>query len=269
MPDQEQMNTPDTPGSDNGAAEPNVGSGQEAVFKKIIDYVDARISAGESKEEVTEDVAAKLGWTPDQLIETINTASKDGDVGRGVLQATATLLTSVQQQSNEREGKREVSSLANDKKLGEAFEEHEKGFRAWLKSKGLSYGTLAEPGLARKNFDYYLKTETDYLVKQQAKRDEEIRAEERRKIEEEMNVRRRVPPTPGIGSGAHPEGGGSLKSFIEATTGSEEASETQISVMSGLGLDEERQKSAMKQHAQKTAFGTPLDFVKVKNEGGV
>jgi len=263
----DQVKDQDTQGSPDGA--PAAPNDQEAVFKKIIDYVDARISAGEPREEVTEDVAAKLGWTPDQLIETINTASKDGDVGRGVLQATATLITSVQQQSTEREGKREVSSLSNDKKLGEAFEEHEKSFRAWLKSKGVSYSSLAEPGLARKNFDYFLKTETNFMEKEQSKRDETIRAEERKKLEEELHVRKRVPAPPTIGGGAHPEGGGSLKSFLEATAGTEEATETQIAVMSGLGLSEERQKKAMKQHSQKSAFGTPLDFVVVKNEGGV
>lgn len=261
-PNQPDQGTPGSPNADPGAT-------QAEVFKKIIDYVDARISAGEPKEAVTEDVAAKLGWTPDQLIETINSASKDGDVGRGVLQATATLLTSVQQQSNEREGKREVTSLANDKKLGEAFEEHEKGFRAWLKSKGVSYSSLAEPGLAKKNFDYYLKTETDFVEKEQAKLTEKIRAEERKKVEDELNVRRRVPPAPSIGASGHPEGGPSLKSFIEATTGNEEPTETQIVVMSGLGLSEERQKAAMKQQGRKSAFGTPLDFVVTKNEGAV
>lgn len=253
---------PDTPASDDA---PDL---QTEAFKRVIDYIDQRIASGETKEEVAADVAQDLGWTPDQLIESIETANKEGNLGRGVLQATATLLGTVQQQTNDREGKREVASLMNDKKFGEAFEEHEKGFRAWLRSKNVSYGSLAEPGQARKNFDYFLKTETDYFEKENEKRRETIRAEERKKLEEEIGVRRRVPAPPSLPSGARPEGG-ALKTFIESSIGTDEPTETQSAVMSGLGLNEEQQKRAMSVQAKKTAFGTPLDFVKTKNEGAV
>lgn len=242
---------------------------QREAFARILDFIEERTKQGEPRREVEEDVATKLGWTPDVLRERANAHAKDGDVGRGIVETVTTIVGSVQQMSNERDGKREVASLANDKKLGDAFETHGSKFTDWLREQKINYGGLSEPGRAREYFDYYLKTKTDFFEKKQADKEAEIRKQEREKVMAEMGVRKPAPAAPSLPSGGRPEGG-SLRSLMNSTLGaSTEPSETQTGIMTGLGLSAERQKKAMEQQGKKTVFGTPLDFVKTKNEGAV
>lgn len=242
------------------------------IVNQIASGVITRIAAGEPVHDVIRDTSQATGLDLTKFEETINAGVQAGDAGSGVKEAITPVFRALAIETRAREGKRELDSVRLDPDLGSAFKSHRKGFEAFLARRGTTFEDLgADPGKARRDFDYYLKTETTYVEDQTKAREETIRKEEREKIEKEAALRTGKPATPNLGApAAKLEGGDAFtRQLSGAIEGSDEPTEGQSAVMAGLGFDEEKTKRAMESQAKKTRMGTPLDFIQTKNEGAV
>ncbi len=264
MADPTNPGTPDTQTQSDPAVNTQILKALEAITSRI----EKAEEGGASREEATRAAAQQVGIQPEVLAKMINDATAAGNPGEGIIRATGMLMATVAARNDEREGKREVENLASNKKYAEAFEEHGEAFKKFVIREGLTFNQLADPGAAAKVFDYFLAGNTDWHKKQRDKEIEAARAEARRQVEEELRVRRPSGATPSLTPGARPEGG-ALRSLVMEQSGNEEATPRQTEIMTHLGLDEEKQKKAMKAQATKSAMGVSLDFVTTRNEGAV
>lgn len=248
----------------------------DAVSDLISEVKDLR---SQGKEEEVQQVARQVGWTPEDLAKMIDGAQEQGGtVGQGTAQAIQTVSATMAASMLDRDGKREVASLGNQKKFAKTFNTEKdesvfdtfsSGFRSWLNKSQIQYSTLADPERAEQMFNYYLANHTDYHDKVREKDIETAKAAERKRIEEEGNLRGRKPVPASLPAGAKPEGGVGSRLVHAAIGSGDEPTENQTAIMDALGFDEEKQQKAMEAHAGKTAMGTPLTFVKTRNEGAV
>jgi hypothetical protein len=268
MPDPQLPPNQDTPASDPATPAPATLNAEVVdALRSVVDYVKAQQAIGNTS--VVAETASKVGWTPDELQKMIDDSYAAGRPGEGVLKTVGTIVGTMKSDADIREGKREVAGLVNHRELGEAFSEHKPKFDAFLKQQGVSMAALAEPGRAEEVFKYYLTNFTDHHKKKRDLELDKARLDERKKVEEEMSLRTRRPAADSLPTGARTEGG-ALRSLVkEAIGASEEPSDRQFEIMRNFGFDDDKIKRAMKSHSAKTAMGTPLDFIIIRNEGGV
>lgn len=240
-----------------------------AALGAMTKRIEALESGGATRDDATAQVAQQIGWKAEDLASAINEAAGAGNPGEGFVKAMGVVMGSMDASTRDREGRREVSGLAGSRKFGEAFEKHERAFRKWLGERNVQYGAFANPGAAQETFDYFLKTSTNWYEEQSAAREIAARAEERKKVEEELRLRRSTPASPSLSPGARTEGGALRALVTTPNQSSAEPTENQTAIMGSLGLTEEQQKKAMETQAKKTAFGVPLDFVPTRNSGAV
>jgi hypothetical protein len=237
----------------------------EAVASLAASVAQMR-AAGDTAGEAR--IAQQAGLTPDQLTKLIDTAQAEGRGSEGIVQAIGQAMGAAHGMSAEREGKREVANLENSRKFGEAYSEHQQGFKKFIQSKQIPYAALADPGLAAETFDYYLKTQTDWDAKQKQKELDQVRADERKKVETELSTRQSTPAGPALPSGGAREGGVLSRLVQNATV--TELNATQVEVARKLGLSDKDLENSSKAYARRTAFGVPLDdFVKTRNDGAI
>lgn len=248
------------------------------AFNALRAQIDDLKASGVSKEEATETVANRVGWNPGDLAKQIDEAEQAGlSRGEATMRAMTTVASTMAASTLDRDGRREVSNLAHSRAripgtkvtIADAFVEHGTKFRSWLAANGYGYAQLADPERAEHVFRYYIGNATDFVDVQREKDLEAARAETRTKTQEEIAARTPKPVAPALPSGGRAEGGVLKRLTTQALNEAAEPSEGQAEIMAHLGLSEEAQKRAMDNHRKKTALGTPLDFVPVRNAAGI
>jgi hypothetical protein len=273
-------NPPVTPPEGSGTTPPNPDYGKLAEsISTLSRAVEQGIGAGKPREEAVEEVAQRSGIPAETLEKFFAEADEKGELGKAIVSFASTQTAALRQEMAERDGRRNFETLDRHKDFSEVlaetggekrtvFDEYGGKFENWMAKNRYSYAGLASGQKAAEMFRYFLVNETDYLTK----RDE---AKEKRRTAppaESAGGGRRTPSSPSLRPGAQPEGGVGprlVSGMLGGDLGEVEASPEQNALMDAFGFDEERKKSAMASQAKKTRLGTPLDFVTVKNEGGV